>query len=68
MSQNTENLTQCEVILQSWFLAFACIIAMLEVYLSNMIEQFRRPDLKVQVIQKSFTISYINVENPGHST
>lgn len=37
-------------------------------YLSDITKQFGRHDLKVQVIQKSFKISYIKVENPGHST
>lgn len=31
MTQDTENLTQREVILQSWFLAFPYVIAMLKV-------------------------------------
>jgi len=36
--------------------------------LSDIIKQFRSHDLKVQVVQKILNISYINVENPGHST
>lgn len=68
MTQDTEKSYSVQgdsaVLVPGIPLHYSCV----ESYLSNVIKQFKRHDLKVQVIKKPFTISYINVENPGYST